>query len=105
MRETLRIQPTAIGRIVTPVEDTTIGGGKYSVKAGNVILLLTWNAHRDPLVYGDDVRKLLYGNFTSSLNISCFYQANEFRPERMLDDKFKNLPVCPPHTNLILPSL
>ncbi|KAJ7234012.1 cytochrome P450 [Mycena haematopus] len=72
MRETLRLTPTAGKRGVTPIEDTTLGGGKYFVKAGTTILLHVWNMHRDPLVWGED--------------------AEEFRPERHLDGKFESLP-------------
>ncbi|KAJ7601926.1 fatty acid hydroxylase [Mycena polygramma] len=74
MRETLRLSPTAAKRGVTPIQDTTIGGGKYFVKAGTTILVHVWNMHRDPAVWGED--------------------AEEFRPERLLDGKFEALPVC-----------
>ncbi|KAJ7259121.1 fatty acid hydroxylase [Mycena haematopus] len=72
MRETLRITSTVPVRQTTPLEDTTIGGGKYAVKKGVPILILAWELHRDPAVWGDD--------------------AEEFRPERMLDGKFEALP-------------
>ncbi|KAJ7635523.1 fatty acid hydroxylase [Mycena polygramma] len=72
MRETLRLSPTAAKRGVTPIQDTTIGGGKYFVKAGTTILVHVWNMHRDPAVWGED--------------------AEEFRPERLLDGKFEALP-------------
>ncbi|KAJ7692444.1 cytochrome P450 [Mycena rosella] len=72
MRETLRLTPTASKRGITPIHDTTLGGGKYFVKAGTPILVQVWNMHRDPLVWGED--------------------AEEFRPERMLDGKFEALP-------------
>ncbi|KAF7367847.1 Fatty acid hydroxylase [Mycena sanguinolenta] len=72
MRETLRLTPTAGKRGVTPLQDTTLGGGKYFVKAGTTILVHVWNMHRDPLVWGPD--------------------AKEFRPERHLDGKFESLP-------------
>ncbi|KAK7438190.1 hypothetical protein VKT23_018121 [Stygiomarasmius scandens] len=71
MRETLRLAPTAPGRSVTPVEDTVLGE-KYFVKANTVLTLQIWVMHRDPQVWGED--------------------ANEFRPERMLDGKFEALP-------------
>ncbi|KAJ7772252.1 fatty acid hydroxylase [Mycena metata] len=72
MRETLRLTPTAGKRAVVPLEDTTIGGGKYFVKAGQTIMIQVWNMHRDPLVWGED--------------------AEVFRPERHLDGKFEALP-------------
>ncbi|KAF7347083.1 Fatty acid hydroxylase [Mycena venus] len=72
MRETLRLAATAPIRQTAALEDTTIGGGKYSIKKGAPILVLVWELHRDPAVWGDD--------------------AEEFRPERMLDGKFEALP-------------
>jgi hypothetical protein len=79
LREALRLQPPAVARAVSLVKDTTIGGGKYSVKAGGVILILTWNAHRDTLAYGDDVRKFMV-IFTSSLNIHLFIRRTNSDP-------------------------
>ncbi|KAJ6488891.1 fatty acid hydroxylase [Mycena sanguinolenta] len=72
MRETLRLQPTAPARGTSALEDTTLGGGKYALKKGDVMILLMGAMHRDPLVWGSD--------------------AEEFRPERMLDGKFEALP-------------
>ncbi|KAJ7077036.1 cytochrome P450 [Mycena epipterygia] len=72
MRETLRLSPTAPVRATSSVEDTTIGGSKYALKKGDRILLLFWEIHRDPAVWGSD--------------------AEEFRPEQMLDGKFEALP-------------
>ncbi|KAJ7187242.1 fatty acid hydroxylase [Mycena filopes] len=71
MRETLRLTPTAPIRATTPIEDTTVGG-KYHVKKGAPLVLLLFQIHRDPAVWGDD--------------------AEEFKPERMLDGKFEALP-------------
>ncbi|KAF5345038.1 hypothetical protein D9758_010421 [Tetrapyrgos nigripes] len=72
LRESMRLQPTAAIRVVNPIEDTTIGNGKYFVPKGAPIALLTWDAHRDVNVWGED--------------------AEEFHPERMLDGKFDSLP-------------
>ncbi|KAF7916449.1 uncharacterized protein EAE97_012109 [Botrytis byssoidea] len=76
LRETLRLTPTAPAFTVTPLPDPTgspiILGGKYEVKPGQPILALIPAIHRDPTVYGDDV--------------------SSFKPERMLDEPFKNLP-------------
>ncbi|KAJ7146594.1 fatty acid hydroxylase [Mycena epipterygia] len=72
MRETLRLAATAPMRTAAALEDTTIGGGKYAVKKGTAIAIQAWEMHRDPAVWGDD--------------------AEEFRPERMLDGKFEALP-------------
>ncbi|KAI0729796.1 cytochrome P450 [Fomitopsis betulina] len=72
LRETLRMGPAAPMRAVQAHEDTTIGGGKYAVKKGQTIAILTMQALRDPKVWGED--------------------AEEFRPERMMDGKFEALP-------------
>ncbi|KAK0200256.1 fatty acid hydroxylase [Desarmillaria ectypa] len=72
LRETLRLQPTAAIRVVYPLEDTVIGRGRYFVKAGQAIALQIWDSHRDHSVWSDD--------------------AEEFRPERMLDGKFEAAP-------------
>ncbi|KAJ7808342.1 hypothetical protein B0H14DRAFT_2870527 [Mycena olivaceomarginata] len=72
MRETLRLAPTAPIRQTAALEDTTIGGGKYAIKKGTPILIVKWELHRDPAVWGDN--------------------AEEFIPERMLDGKFEALP-------------
>ncbi|KAF1937047.1 NADPH-cytochrome P450 reductase-like protein, partial [Clathrospora elynae] len=77
LRESLRLQPTAPSIGLTAKEDTVIGG-KYAVKAGVPLLALFPIIHRDPVAYGED--------------------AEEFRPERMLDEEFdrrnKKFPNC-----------
>ena len=77
LRETLRLTPTAPAFTLQPLPETKdypvmIGGGKYEIKEGQPILALLSQIHRDPAVYGND--------------------ANDFRPERMLDDPFSKLP-------------
>ncbi|KAH9948045.1 bifunctional P-450/NADPH-P450 reductase [Amylocystis lapponica] len=72
MRESLRLGPTAPARPVTPIEDTTLLGGKYAVHKDVTIMVNVMQAQRDPKVWGED--------------------ANEFRPERMLNGKFEALP-------------
>lgn len=47
--------PAAPMRAVQAHEDTTIGGGKYAVKKGQTIAILTMQALRDPKVWGEDV--------------------------------------------------
>jgi cytochrome P450/NADPH-cytochrome P450 reductase len=68
LRESLRLSPTAPVIGLTAKEDTTLDG-KYSVKAGAPISVLLSMLHRDPAAYGED--------------------AEEFRPERMLDEEFE----------------
>ncbi|KAI0763547.1 cytochrome P450 [Trametes elegans] len=71
MRETLRLAPTAPARTVSPFEDTTIGG-KYFIGKGESIIVNTYDCQRDRKVWGED--------------------ANDFKPERMLDGKYEALP-------------
>lgn len=76
LRETLRLQPPATARGVSSPVDTTIGGGKYAVKAGVTIAIQNWVAMKDPALWGED--------------------AEEFNPDRMMDGKFEALPVGHP---------
>ncbi|KAH6629738.1 cytochrome P450 [Boeremia exigua] len=77
LRETLRINATIPLFTVEAFEDTTIGG-KYPVKAGETIVNLLAKSQLDPKVFGSD--------------------ANQFKPERMLDEPFervtKEFPNC-----------
>jgi cytochrome P450/NADPH-cytochrome P450 reductase len=76
LRETLRLRPTAPAFTIQPrpdmEEESTIIGGKYEIKKGQPMFAILNKIHRDPAVYGDD--------------------AEEFRPERMLDEPFSKLP-------------
>ncbi|CAK7211614.1 hypothetical protein SCUCBS95973_001175 [Sporothrix curviconia] len=71
LRETLRVHSTIPAIGMTALQDETLAGGKYAVRAGEAITLLLIKAHVDPAVWGDD--------------------ACEFRPERMLDDNFARI--------------
>lgn len=71
MRETLRLQPTAPAFGVTAVKDDIIGG-KYRVRADEVIFGNLIVVQSDESVYGAD--------------------AGSFNPERMLEENFKRLP-------------
>ncbi|KAF1345633.1 cytochrome P450 [Lizonia empirigonia] len=53
LRESLRLTPTVPSIIVTPLEDTVLGG-KYYVKRGIPIVALPSMVHRDKTVYGED---------------------------------------------------
>ncbi|POR33668.1 Bifunctional P450/NADPH-P450 reductase [Tolypocladium paradoxum] len=70
LREVLRISATIPYFTVEPYEDTLLAG-KYLVRKGEPITALIARAHVDPVVYGED--------------------ANEFKPERMLEDSFERL--------------
>ncbi|KAG8832855.1 hypothetical protein FRC17_000510 [Serendipita sp. 399] len=71
MRESLRLHPPATIIGVTSPQDTVVLG-KYFIQMNTVVTLQIAQIHRDPDVYGED--------------------AEEFRPERMLDGKFEALP-------------
>ncbi|KAH8731262.1 cytochrome P450 [Phaeosphaeriaceae sp. PMI808] len=77
LRESLRLSPTAPSIGLTAKKDTVLDG-KYPIKAGVPIVALFPMVHRDPAAYGED--------------------AEEFRPERMLDEEFerrnKEFPNC-----------
>ncbi|KAK1775755.1 cytochrome P450 [Copromyces sp. CBS 386.78] len=71
LRETLRLSPTIPMIGVESKEDTTIGGGKYEIPKGQTFALLFAKSQVDPAVFGDT--------------------ANDFMPERMLDENFERL--------------
>lgn len=56
LRETLRLWPPSSNRSVYPVDATTVGNGKYAVAPGDIITVNVTQIHRDPEVWGDDVR-------------------------------------------------
>ena len=68
LRESLRLSPTVPSIALAAKEDTVLGG-KYYIKASTPIVALFAAVHRDPSVYGSD--------------------ADDFRPERMLDGEFE----------------
>ncbi|KNC99987.1 hypothetical protein, variant [Spizellomyces punctatus DAOM BR117] len=77
LKETLRLQPTApfFTRKVKATEGRTnyiFKNGEYEVGAHDVISVIIGKLHRDSKVWGED--------------------AEEFRPERMLEGKFEALP-------------
>lgn len=75
LRESLRLQPTAPAFTVRPKPGTqgpVVIGGEYSIPQDANISILLPQLHRDPAVYGAD--------------------ADQFKPERMLEENFKKLP-------------
>ncbi|CEL62386.1 NADPH-ferrihemoprotein reductase [Rhizoctonia solani AG-1 IB] len=72
LRESLRVTPSITQFSVTPHQDEIIGDGKYLIKKGTTVIVLAGDIGRDPTVWGED--------------------ANEFKPDRMLDGKFEALP-------------
>ncbi|KAL8644049.1 MAG: hypothetical protein Q9210_007447, partial [Variospora velana] len=71
MKESLRLQHPVSLLTRFAIKDTVLGG-KYFIKKGQMVSGIWRHFHRDPKVWGDD--------------------ADEFRPERMLDVNFKELP-------------
>lgn len=71
MKESLRLMPTAPGFTVTPKKSEVLGG-KWTINPGQCINLLLPVCLRDQTVFGPD--------------------ADEFRPERMLEESFSKLP-------------
>ena len=59
IRETLRLNPPASFRTVSPHEDAVIGGGKYFVEKDISIVINTWKMQRDPKIWGEDVGVML----------------------------------------------
>lgn len=78
IRETLRLYPTAPAFSVQPKSTNPndypilLGHQKYPINQGETIVGLLAQVHRDTTVYGED--------------------AEQFRPERMLDEPFSKLP-------------
>ena len=68
MRETLRLAPSGPFRFATPLENTTLAGGKYAVRAGDTIMCGVYQVHRDPKVWGDDVRSIYAGAVSSLMS-------------------------------------
>lgn len=71
LMEALRLYPTVPGFAVSPHVETTIGGG-YAVTPRDTLLVLTYNLHRDPAVWGAE--------------------AAAFRPDRFDPDAAAKLP-------------
>ncbi|KAG8730332.1 hypothetical protein FRC11_006965, partial [Ceratobasidium sp. 423] len=72
LRESLRVTPSIGQYSVTPYKDEIVGGGKYLIKEGTVVVILAGDIGKDPTVWGED--------------------AEVFNPDRMLDGKFETLP-------------
>ena len=78
IREALRLYPTAPAFQTVPVSNEDkdfpmyIGKDKYEIRKGDSLVAVLPVLHRDPVVYGED--------------------ANDFKPERMSDERFAKLP-------------
>ncbi|CAF0757068.1 unnamed protein product [Adineta steineri] len=72
LKETLRLQPTAPGFILTSKEDSVILPGGYEVHKDESIIVVLHKLHRDPKIWD---------------------RPEEFMPERMLNGGFENLPL------------
>ena len=65
MRESLRLAPTAPGRMVSPIQDTTLQDGRYAIAKDTLVFCNLYKAQRDPKVWGDDVRAGTTSNCTN----------------------------------------
>ncbi|KAI0470590.1 cytochrome P450 [Xylariaceae sp. FL0804] len=73
LREALRLYPPAAGFTLRPKgEVPVIIGNTWVIKPGDACVILLPRMHRDPTIFGSD--------------------ADEFRPERMLEENFQKLP-------------
>ncbi|OAA53643.1 Riboflavin synthase-like beta-barrel [Niveomyces insectorum RCEF 264] len=77
LRETLRLSPTAPGfargvRLENKTEHVAAADGKYEIPCGAALLGFLGKMQRDPKVWADN--------------------ADQFKPERMLDENFSKLP-------------
>jgi cytochrome P450 / NADPH-cytochrome P450 reductase len=71
LRETLRLHSPAPAFTLQAIGDQVVGG-EYEIKDGDHATILLDPLHRDPEVWGED--------------------ADDFKPERMLEENFKKLP-------------
>lgn len=69
--ETLRLWPTAPGYFREAKHDTVLGG-RYPIRAGQMVMVVLQSIHTDPAVWGDD--------------------ADEFRPDRFLPEQVRARP-------------
>ncbi|MEL4881616.1 cytochrome P450, partial [Shewanella algae] len=52
LKEALRLWPPAPAYGISPLNDETIGGGKYKLRKGTFTTILVTALHRDPSVWG-----------------------------------------------------
>src|SRR4029079_13244893 len=52
LKEALRLWPPAPAYGISPLNDESIGGGKYKLRKGTFITILVTALHRDPAVWG-----------------------------------------------------
>jgi cytochrome P450/NADPH-cytochrome P450 reductase len=51
----MRLYPPVSGRLVVPLEDTTLANGKYAVKKDAWMVVQNMSAQQDPKLWGEDV--------------------------------------------------
>ncbi|MBR0694523.1 bifunctional cytochrome P450/NADPH--P450 reductase [Bradyrhizobium lablabi] len=64
LKEALRLWPPAPAYGIAPMNDETIGGGKYKLKKNTFITILVMALHRDPSVWGPNPDKFDPENFS-----------------------------------------
>ena len=64
LKEALRLWPPAPAYGISPLNDESIGGGKYKLKKGTFITILVTALHRDPSVWGPNPDAFNPDNFS-----------------------------------------
>ncbi|MGY4331230.1 cytochrome P450/flavodoxin [Bradyrhizobium sp. LB7.2] len=64
LKESLRLWPPAPAYGISPLNDETIGGGKYKLRKGTFTTILVTALHRDPSVWGPNPDAFDPGNFS-----------------------------------------
>ncbi|MFC4943703.1 bifunctional cytochrome P450/NADPH--P450 reductase [Pseudonocardia sp. GCM10023141] len=78
LKESLRLWPTAPAFSLQARTDTTIGGGRYPLRRGQAVTVITPSLHRDPAVWGPDAAEFNPDRF--SFDRATTLAANAWKP-------------------------
>ena len=73
LKESLRLWPPAPAYGIAPVQDETIGGGKYKLRKGTFVTILVLALHRDPSVWGPNPDAFDPENFSKEAEACLLY--------------------------------